>query len=65
MSFKILNDFSRQFLLLKEIRNYLTLSQVNEKDNTIQYKTKFIYIVGNTKQYNISYEKLFTDLRTI
>ena len=24
--------------------------------NTIQYNTKFIYIVGNTKQYNISYE---------
>ena len=24
--------------------------------NTIQYNTNFIYIVGNTKQYNISYE---------
>ena len=23
---------------------------------TIQYNTKFIYTVGNTKQYNISYE---------
>ena len=25
-------------------------------DNTIQYNTNFIYTVGNTKQYNISYE---------
>ena len=24
--------------------------------DTIQYNTKFIYIVGDAKQYNISYE---------
>ena len=29
---------------------------ISSYEDTIQYNTKFIYIVGNTKQYNIRYE---------
>ena len=50
-------ESGKKITLLDPVVSRIAFSHESHRDNnTIQYYTRFIYIVGNTKQYNISYE---------